>query len=198
MGKRRALVPIERVESLILLIRGRKVMLDRDLAELYGVETRALNQAVKRNKERFPPDFMSPLTRDEIMRISQSVTSSPRAKRLKFSKNVNVFSEHGVAMLSSVLNSPRAIQVNIEIMRTFARLRTMLAAHKELAWRLDELENKYDKQFAVVFAAIRELMEPPEEPPEESPKGRIGFRAERDRASKSRTPTHRSRGRPRG
>ncbi len=176
MGKAQPPAPAERIESLILLVRGHKVMLDRDLAELYGVETRALNQAVKRNKRRFPPDFMFSLTREEIRRISQSVTSSPKAARLKFSKSVNAFTEHGVAMLSSVLNSDRAVQVNIEIMRAFVRLRRMLAAHKGLARRLDELEEKYDKQFAVVFQAIRELMEPPEEPP----KGQIGFQVKPD------------------
>jgi len=166
-------VPQERIEQMILLVRGHKVMLDRDLAAIYGVETRALNQAVKRNAERFPEDFMFSLTRDEISRISQFVTSSPGAAPLKFSRNVNAFTEHGVAMLSSVLKSPRAVQVNIAIMRTFARLREIVSANRDLARRLDELERKYDAQFKVVFDAIRELMEP-EEP--EPPKGRIGFR----------------------
>jgi len=174
MHKNVALVPLERIERSILLIRGQKVMLDRDLAQLYGVETRALNQAVRRNIDRFPEDFMFRLTREEIMRISQFVTSSvhPGIKTVKFSKSVMVFTEHGVAMLSSVLNSPRAVQVNIQIMRTFAKLREIISQHKDLARRLDELEKKYDSQFKVVFDAIRQLMMPP------APKRRpIGFRA---------------------
>ena len=173
MHKNVALVPLERIERSILLIRGQKVMLDRDLAQLYGVETRVLNQAVRRNIDRFPEDFMFRLTREEIMRISQFVTSSVQlgAKTLKFSKSVMVFTEHGVAMLSSVLNSPRAVQVNIQIMRTFAKLREIISQHKDLARRLDELEKKYDSQFKVVFDAIRQLMMPP------APKRRpIGFR----------------------
>ncbi|MGA2467493.1 MAG: ORF6N domain-containing protein [Thermodesulfobacteriota bacterium] len=168
-----SLIPVERIEQSILLIRGQKVMLDRDLAQLYGVETRVLNQAVRRNIDRFPEDFMFPLTREEIMRISQIVISSvhPGVKTLKFSKNVMAFTEHGVAMLSSVLNSPRAVQVNIQIMRTFAKLRVFMLQHKDLARRLDELEKKYDTQFKVVFDAIRQLMAPPE--PKRRP---IGFR----------------------
>lgn len=173
MAKDKSLIPVERIERSILLIRGQKVMLDRDLAQLYGVETRVLNQAVRRNIDRFPEDFMFPLTREEIMRISQIVISSvqPGTKTLKFSKSVMAFTEHGVAMLSSVLNSPRAVQVNIEIMRAFVRLRRMLASHAELARKLDALERKYDTQFKVVFDAIRQLMTPPE--PKRRP---IGFR----------------------
>lgn len=146
-----------RVDSRIFLIRGQKVLLDRHLAELYGVETRMLNQAVRRNSERFPADFMFSLTRGEIMRISQIVTSSD----LKFANNVNVYTEQGVAMLSSVLRSSQAVQVNIEIMRAFVRLRQMIASHADLARRLLSLEKKYDAQFKAVFDAIRELMEPP-------------------------------------
>jgi hypothetical protein len=115
-------IPVERLEKAIFLIRGEKVMLDRDLAELYGVETRMLNQSVRRNLERFPPDFVFELTRDEIAGISQFVTSSS----LKFSKRVTVFTEQGVAMLASVLRSKRAIAVNVEIMRTFVKLRRSL------------------------------------------------------------------------
>ena len=149
-------IPVERLEKAIFLIRGEKVMLDRDLAELYGVETRMLNQSVRRNLERFPPDFMFELTRDEIAGISQFVTSS----NLKFSKRVTVFTEQGVAMLSSVLRSRRAIAVNVQIMRTFVKLRQILTSNVELARRLDELEGKYDQQFKVVFDAIRLLMNP--------------------------------------
>jgi len=175
----KALVPIEMIEGKILLIRSQKVMLDRDLARLYGVETRALNQAVRRNIDRFPKDFMFRLTREEIMRISQFVISSahPGVRTLKFSKNVMAFTEHGVAMLSSVLNSPRAVQVNIQIMRTFAKLREIMSQHKDLARKLEALERKYDAQFKVVFDAIRQLMAPPEPEPE-PPKRRIGFLVE--------------------
>ena len=163
MNREKTLVPLEMIEGRILLIRGQKVMLDRDLAMLYGVETRALNQAVRRNIERFPEDFILRLTREEIMRISQFVISSvhPGIKTLKFSKNVMAFTEHGVAMLSSVLNSPRAVQVNIQIMRTFAKLREIISQHKDLARRLDELEKNYDVKFKVVFDAIRQLMQSP-------------------------------------
>ena len=163
MNREKTLVPLEMIEGRILLIRGKKVMLDRDLAMLYGVETRALNQAVRRNIERFPEDFILRLTREEIMRISQFVISSvhPGIKTLKFSKNVMAFTEHGVAMLSSVLNSPRAVQVNIQIMRTFAKLREIISQHKDLARRLDELEKNYDVKFKVVFDAIRQLMQSP-------------------------------------
>jgi hypothetical protein len=164
--------PAERLEKAIFLIRGEKVMLDRDLAELYGVETRTLNQSVRRNLERFPPDFMFELTRDEITGISQFVTSSG----LKFSKRVTVFTEQGVAMLSSVLRSKRAIAVNVEIMRTFVKLRQILTSNADLARRLDELEGKYDRQFKVVFDAIRLLMNA-----RPSKKKEIGFRPKTSR-----------------
>lgn len=147
------------VLSLIHEFRGQKVLLDRDLAILYAVETKVLNQAVKRHIERFPEDFMFQLNEEEaeILR-SQNVTSSHGGRRyLPY-----VFTEQGVAMLSSVLNSPRAVAVNIEIMRTFVRLRDLARSHEDLAKRLDQLEAKYDEQFAVVFEAIRELMVPPE------------------------------------
>ena len=151
-------------------------MLDRDLASLYEVTTSALNQAVKRNQTRFPEDFMFELTRDEIQSISQTVTSSAS---LKFSKNVNAFTEQGVSMLSSVLNSERAVQMNIAIMRAFVRFREVLSQNKELADKLDELERKlliHDKKFEVVFNAIRQLMTPPPEPPRK----KIGFITDHD------------------
>jgi hypothetical protein len=149
-------IPIERLEQSIFVIRGQKVMLDRDLAELYGVETRTLNQSVRRNLERFPPDFMFELTRAEILGISQSVTSS----NLRFSKRVTAFTEQGVAMLSSVLHSKRAIVVNVEIMRTFVRIRELVTSNADLARKLAELERRHDRQFKVVFDAIRQLMRP--------------------------------------
>jgi hypothetical protein len=157
-------------------------MLDIDLAAMYGVETRVLNQAVKRNKERFPKDFVFYLTREEILRISQFVTSSSRYQNLKYSKSVTAFTEHGVSMLSSVLNSPRAIQVNIQIMRTFVRLRQIISANRDLSHRLDELEKKYDAQFKVVFEAIQQLMADPK--PKEK---KIGFHT-RERLTRYKIP----------
>ena len=160
MQKDVALVPSERIERSILLIRGQKVMLSTHLAELYEVETRVLNQAVKRNISRFPEDFMFQLNTSEAEQlVSQNVI--PHKKYFGGSLPY-AFTEQGVAMLSSVLNSERAIKVNIEIMRAFVRLRRMLATHADLARKLEALEKKYDAQFKVVFEAIRELMKPPE------------------------------------
>jgi hypothetical protein len=165
-----SLVPAERIERAILLIRGQKVMLDADLAELYGVQTKRLVEAVKRNIDRFPEDFMFQLSEDEFAILrSQFATSSQWGGR-RYAPYA--FSEHGILMLSSVLRSRRAIDVNIQIMRTFVRLRKMLGAHKELVRRLNALERKYDAQFKVVFEAIGRLMAPPA--PKE--KRRIGFR----------------------
>jgi hypothetical protein len=182
MLKDRSLIPIERIERLILLIRGHKVMLDRDLAYLYGVTTKVLNQAVKRHKDRFPEDFMFQLTMEEAKiwwtevrggGLRSQIVTLKRGQHIKY--RPYAFTEHGILMLSSVLNSERAIKVNIEIMRAFVRLRQILASSKELAKRLDELEKKYDAQFKLVFDAIRQLMAPPEPEP---PKKRIGFLVE--------------------
>jgi len=153
---------LERVERVILLVRGQKVMLDSDLADLYEVTTKALNQAVRRNLERFPEDFMFQLTQEEAAELnrSQSVTSSQKHRDPRF--RPYAFTEQGVAMLSSVLRSKRAIAVNVQIMRTFVRLRQMLASNANLAKKLEELERKYDHQFKVVFDAIRQLMIPPD------------------------------------
>ena len=163
-----SLIPVERIERAIYLIRGEKVMLDRDLADLYGVPTKAFNQAVKRHADRFPQDFMFQLTMEEARKWwseetesrlrSQNVTLK-RGQHIKY--RPNAFTEHGILMLSSVLNSERAIQVNIEIMRAFVKLRLMLASNAELSRRFDELESKYDRKFKVVFDAIRQLMSPP-------------------------------------
>ncbi|HYN25200.1 MAG TPA: ORF6N domain-containing protein [Pyrinomonadaceae bacterium] len=172
MTKALVRVPAERVEKSILVVRGEKVMLDRELASLYRVSTRVFNQAVKRHKDRFPPDFMFQLTMEE----AQALRSRSQSVILKRGQNIKyrpyAFTEHGILMLSSVLNSERAVQVNIEIMGTFVRLRQMLASNAELARKLEELEKKYDAQFKVVFDAIRQLMTPPE------PKRKqIGFHA---------------------
>jgi len=188
------LIPAERIERRILLLRGQKVMLDFELAELYGVPTKVLNQAVKRNIERFPADFMFELSDEEARLVSRSqiVTLNPEngAKSLQENEILRsqivtsnsgpgsggrrfipfAFTEQGVAMLSSVLRSPRAVQVNIAIMRTFVQLRQMLASSAELSGKLAALEAKYDKQFKVVFDAIRELMSD-----KKLPKREIGF-----------------------
>jgi ORF6N domain len=161
-------VGAERVERRILSMRGQKVMLSPDLAELYEVAPKVLVQAVKRNRKRFPADFMFQLTRAEYSHLkSQFVTSSWGGARRAAPY---AFTEQGVAMLSSVLRSPRAIQVNIAIMRAFVKLREILATHRDLARRLDQMESKYDAQFRGVFDAIRQLMMPPEKP-----RRRIGF-----------------------
>jgi hypothetical protein len=159
-----SLIPQDRIERAILLFRGQKVLLDRDLAELYGVETRTLVQAVKRNKARFPCDFMFQLSKAELENWRSQFVMSNLSAKMGVRRPPYAFTEQGVAMLSSVLRSKRAVQVNIEIMRAFVRLRELLATHADLARRLDELEKKYDKQFAVVFDAIRQLMAPPREP----------------------------------
>ncbi len=163
-------VALERIERAILVLRGHKVMLDSDLAALYEVPTKVLLQAVKRNLERFPQDFMFQVSADEFQRLrSQSVTSNAPGRGGRRYAHY-AFTEQGVAMLSTVLNSPRAIAVNIEIMRAFVRLRLILASNEELACRLDRLEARTDARFTTVFEAIRQLMAPPE--PKKRP---IGF-----------------------
>ena len=170
-GETTTILPAERIESQILLIRGHKVMLSSDLAALYGVEPRALVQAVKRNRERFPKDFMFQLSAREFAVLKSQIVISTWGGARRASPYA--FTEQGVAMLSSVLRSKRAVLVNIQIMRTFVRLRRLLASHAELQRRLDDLEKRYDKQFKVVFDAIRQLMIPPEKP-----RKRIGFSPE--------------------
>ena len=168
-----ALIPQETIEQKIFLIRGHKVMLDRDLAVLYGVTTGNLNKAVSRNPERFPDDFMFRLTQQELKNlIFQFGTSRWGGTR----KLPRAFTEHGILSLSSVLKSHRAIQVNIAVMRTFVRLRQILSNHKELAHKLAHLERKiekHDEDIHAIFDAIRELLEPPQS----GPKKQIGFRA---------------------
>ena len=163
-----SLIPVEKIESKIFFIRGKKVMFDTDLAELYGVETRTLKQAVKRNQNRFPEDFMFQLTKEEKDEV---ITNCDNLKKLKFYPSLpHVFTEQGIAMLSSVLNSERAINVNIQIIRTFTKLREMIANNKDLRGKIEEMEKKYDKQFQIVFEAIKRLIEP-----ELKPKRKIGF-----------------------
>jgi hypothetical protein len=165
MSKSVGVIPEETIERRICVIRDQKVMLDHDLAELYGVSTKALNQAVSRNTDRFPEDFMFRLSRKELEALHQSqiVTGSQKHRDPRYPPRA--FTQEGIAMLSSVLRSKQAIQVNIAIMRAFVRMREAMASHKELARRIDEIEQKYDARFRAVFDAIRKLMEPPPVPP---------------------------------
>lgn len=163
------LIPASLIEQSILWIRGEKVMVDADLARLYGVTTKRLNEQVKRNRERFPVDFMFQLNADEKVEL---VANCDRFQNLKHSISLPfVFTEHGVVMLASVLNSPIAIHTSVQIVRAFMHLREMLTNHKDLARKLEALEGKYDHQFKIVFDAIRKLMASPPLPP----KRRIGF-----------------------
>lgn len=168
----KTLIPGEVVERKIFLIRGQKVMLSNHLAGLYGVTTSALIQAVRRNVDRFPEDFMFVLNRQEILDLSQFVISS----KLKHAPNVYAFTEQGIAMLSTVLRSKRAIQVNILIMRAFVKLREIILTHKDLAIKIEALERKYadhDDKIKVIFERIKQLLEPPKV----EEKKIIGFRA---------------------
>ena len=169
-----SLIPVARIEKAILVIRGHKVMLDSDLAELYEVPIKRLNEQVRRNLRRFPDDFMFQLTSEEAtaLRSQFATLKAGRGQHRKFLSYA--FTEQGVAMLSTVLNSDRAIEVNIAIMRAFVRLREIMSTHKDLARKLDDLERKlgdHDEKFAVVFEAIRQLMIPPAAPA----RRRIGF-----------------------
>ena len=169
------LIPQERVENKIFLMRKQKVMLDRDLAELYGVTTGNLNKAVSRNLDRFPADFMFQLAKKEADSLRFQFGSLKRGQHTKYLPRA--FTEQGVAMLSSVLNSKRAILVNIQIMRAFTKLRAMLLTHKDLKIKIEAMEKKYDRQFKIVFDAIRQLLEPPAK----SATRVIGFKAREDK-----------------
>jgi phage regulator Rha-like protein len=160
------LIPVENIAQKIYQIRGQKVMLDKDLAEMYGVKTQVLNQAVKRNIERFPDNFLITLTRDEIMRVSQTVIPS---QTLKFSNNVNAFTEHGVVMLSSVLKSKRAVQVSIAVVDAFVKMREYLSTHKQI---IDKLK-KNDENFVIIFNVLKQLTDKPKEPIKQK---QIGFK----------------------
>jgi hypothetical protein len=167
-------IPVERIVNSILYVRGQKVLLDSELAQMYAVETKHLIRAIRRNLERFPEDFMFQLSTDEWANLRYQFGTSSLAGHGGRRYAPYVFTEQGVAMLSSVLKSKRAVQVNIAIMRAFVQLREMLSSHKDLARKLDAMENKYDAQFKVVFDAIRELMTPAPAPA----KRRIGFLSE--------------------
>jgi len=169
MGEDLSVVPVERIERSILLLRGEKVILDSDIAALYGVETKTLVRSMKRNLDRFPSDFMFQLTLEEVDILRYQIgTSNGRGGRRYLPY---AFTEQGVAMLSSVLRSEQAVRVNIEIMRAFVRLRQVMSTRSDLIRRLDELEQRYDTQFKAVFDALRQLMAPPG-----APSRRIGFK----------------------
>ena len=168
-----SIIPIERIERSILLIRGEKVMLDLDLATIYGMTTKVLNQAVKRNASRFPSDFMFQLTESEKAEV---VTNCDHLARLKFSPYLPfAFTEHGALMLANVLNSESAVNTSVMVVRAFVKLRQMLGTNAELSRKLDAMEKKYDAQFKVVFDAIRQLMSP-----SAKPKREIGFHVKYD------------------
>jgi phage regulator Rha-like protein len=177
-GKGIILVPDETVISKIYVIRGKKVMTDRDLAELYGVETRVLNQAVRRNEKRFPKDFMFQMTAKEMENWKSQIVISNR-ERMGLRKPPLVFTEQGVAMLSSVLNSERAIMVNIQIIRVFTKMRKMLASHKEVLKKLEQLEKKdieQDEQILLIFEYIKQLEEAKQQETEQKERKRIGYK----------------------
>ena len=161
-------VPVERITNKIFFVRGVKVMLDQDLSELYGVETKQLKRAVRRNKDRFPSDFMLELTKKEYDDLRRHFGTLKRGGHSKYLPMA--FTEQGVAMLSTVLNSKRAIQVNIQIMRAFSKLREMLSTHEDLKKKIEAMEKKYDKNFRIVFEAIKQLFET-----DAKPRKKIGF-----------------------
>jgi ribosomal protein L23 len=176
-SKSAIIVPDEMVMTKILLIRGRKVMIDKDLAELYGVTTKRLNEQVKRNTKRFPIDFMFQLSEEEKEEV---VAKCDHLKMLKYSPQLpHVFTEHGAVMLASVLNSERAIEVNVQIVRTFTRMRELIMTNQEILLKLEQLERKvdgHDENIQVIFAYLKKLLNPPAEP-----RPRIGFRRKDER-----------------
>lgn len=177
--KEGVVLPVEQIDSIILLVRGQKVILDRDLAQLYGVTTGNLNKAVKRNIDRFPNDFMFQLTPEEYKSLRFRFGILKKGQHSKYLSYA--FTEQGVAMLSSVLKSKRAVEVNIAIMRAFVSLREMLTTHKELALKLDDLEQQlkgHDEQIQTIFEAIQQLLTPPKQP-----RKKIGFEVKEPRAT---------------
>jgi hypothetical protein len=200
MSTDKALTATLRIENIILAVRDQRVIVDSDLATIYGVTTKALNQAVKRNAERFPPDFVFRLTLQEVTDLrSGFVTSSSEANRSQFVTGSqrhrdprhlpHAFTEHGALMAANVLRSPRAVEMSLFVVRAFVRLRRLLASNAELTRRLDDVEKKYDAQFRVVFDAIRQLMAPPEKS-----RRSIGFKVEETRpAYRVKRPARRAR-----
>jgi phage regulator Rha-like protein len=169
MSKNESLIPVERIEKKIYVFRGERVMLDSDLAEIYEVETKMFNRAVKRNINRFPEDFMFQLTAEEDERLRSQIGTSKKGRGGRRYLPY-VFTEHGAIMAASILNSDRAVEVSVQVVRAFIKMRQMLASNADLAKKIEALERKYDSQFKVVFDAIKQLMMPPEKT-----KGNIGF-----------------------
>ncbi len=169
MGDSLIKIPVERIEQKIYVIRGERVMLDSNLAAIYGVETRVFNQAIRRNIDRFPEDFMFRLTAEEYNSLMSQIVISKtgRGGRRKLPL---AFTEHGALMAANVLNSTRAVEASVQVVRAFVKMRNMLASNDQLSKKIEALEKKYDSQFKVVFDAIRKLMLPPDKP-----KGGIGF-----------------------
>jgi hypothetical protein len=182
-----ALIPIELLEQRIYFLRGQRVMLDADLAEIYGVATKVLNQAVKRNLHRFPEDFMFRLTIEEaqnVIRLRSQIVTLKRGQNIKYAPYA--FTGHGAVMLASVLNSPLAIEASIQVVRAFVQMRTVLAVHQDLAKKIEELEitvGTHGKNFEAVFTALRELLKPPKKP-RRTPKRQIGFTGEHKMTTK--------------
>jgi hypothetical protein len=175
MTKQEMSITLGHIERSIIFLRGQKVMIDADLAVLYGVTTRRLKEQVRRNPDRFPSDFMFKLTEEEK---SEVVANCDHLAKLKFSPYLPyAFTEHGALMLANVLNSSKAVQVSVQIIRTFIRLREILVTHKDLAQKLEEMEKKYDRQFKIVFEAIRQLITVPDSV-QYKPKRQIGFKVE--------------------
>lgn len=170
MSKNESLIPIERIEQKIYAIRGERVMLDSDLAEIYGVTTKVFNQAVKRNLKRFPEDFMFQLTKEEFENLRSQIVTSSSDNYGGRRYLPRVFTEHGAIMAANILSSERAVEASVQVVRAFVKLRQMLASNAELSKKVEALEKKYDAQFKVVFDAIKQLMLPPDKP-----KGSIGF-----------------------
>ncbi len=178
MSTKTSIVPVERIALSIHVVRGQKVIVDADLARIYGVPTKRLNEAVRRNMERFPADFMFQLTKDEAVewhRLRSQFATLKRGQHLKY--RPYAFTEHGAIMAATVLNSPQAVQMSLFVVRAFVKMRDALAGHRELARKLEALEKKYDARFKVVFEAIRQLMAEPQ-----PPRKQIGFRV-RERAA---------------
>jgi len=176
----RVLIPLERLQQKILMLRGQKIMLDSDLAALYQVPTKVFNQAVQRNRDRFPEDFMFRLSKDELENWRSQIVTSNSAARMGLRRAPAAFTEHGVAMLSSVLHSRRAVQTNILIIRAFVKLRQLLATHKDLARKIEDLErqqNEHGQQLTAVYSVVKQLIDSPSKP-----KRRIGFHGSAERA----------------
>ena len=171
-----SIISIELIENKIYFIRNKKVMLDGDLAELYGISTKRLNEQVRRNIDRFPEDFMFILSKEESDSLRSQFATLKKGRGQHSKYLPYAFTEHGAIMAATILNSPRAVEMSIFVVRAFVKLREMLSSHKDLKRKIEEMEKKYDSQFKIVFNAIKELMSPPEKPIR-----KIGFKTEKEK-----------------